>query len=207
MESLVGDPMRGKFTNEDNGVRVTQGKQSLALNLQAREGQAILHKLVAKADVLVHNFRPGVPRRLGLDYEQIRPMNPDLVYVCASSYGSTGGFSRRAAFNPTAGAFSGNSVFQSGEGNTPIGDQAPDPIAGSAVATAIMLGLAARWRLGVGQYLETTMMKSCVYCNSDDAFDYAGKAPRHNPDKDQLGSGSHISLVRNEGRLGVPCGA
>jgi crotonobetainyl-CoA:carnitine CoA-transferase CaiB-like acyl-CoA transferase len=186
IEPLTGDPFRAMITNE-NGIRATQGKESLAVDLKTPEGRQVLHKLVARADVLMHNFRPGVPERLGMDYQTLRSVKPDLVYLYAASYGSTGPHSQRAAFNPTMGALSGNSVFQSGEGNVPIGDQSPDPIAGSGVATGMMLGLAARLRTGRGQYLETTMMNSIVYCNSDDAFDYDGKPPRRNPDQAQLG--------------------
>jgi crotonobetainyl-CoA:carnitine CoA-transferase CaiB-like acyl-CoA transferase len=164
-----------------------QGKQSIALDLKSPRAQEILHKLVARADALMHNFRPDVPPRLGLDYETVSAVNPQLVYLYAGSYGSSGQHSARAAFNPTMGALTGNSVFQSGEGNIPMGDQSPDPISGSGVGTALMLGLAARWRTGKGQYLETTMMNSIVYCNSDDAFSYAGKPPRRTPDKLQLG--------------------
>jgi len=135
----------------------------------------------------MHNYRPGVPERLKIDYETIRAIKPDVVYVYASAYGMQGPDRFRAAFNPTMGAFSGNSVFQSGEGNKPKGDQSPDPIGGSGVATGMMLGLAAKVLTGKGQYIETSMMNSNVYCNSDDAFDYAGKPPRRVPDKAQLG--------------------
>lgn len=186
VEPLTGDPMRAMTTNE-NGIRATQGKESLAVDLKTREGREVIHRLVAKADVVMHNFRPGAPERIGVDYETLRRIKPDLVYLYAASYGSTGPDSRRAAFNPTMGAFSGNSVFQSGEGNIPIGDQSPDPIAGSGVATGIMLGLAARLRTGKGQYLETTMTNLVVYCNSDDAFSYEGKPARRVADKRQLG--------------------
>jgi len=186
VEPLTGDPFRGMITNE-NFIRATQGKESLAVDLKTPEGREILHGLVARADVLMHNFRPGVPERLGLSYEALKQVKPDIVYVYAASYGSTGPDSARAAFNPTMGAFSGNSVFQSGEGNEPIGDQSPDPIAGSGVATGIMLGLAAKWRTGKGQYVETTMMNSIIMCNSDDALMYEGKPSRRQPDGRQLG--------------------
>jgi crotonobetainyl-CoA:carnitine CoA-transferase CaiB-like acyl-CoA transferase len=122
-----------------------------------------------------------------MDYETLKAIKPDLVYVYAGSYGSIGPDRFRAAFNPTMGAFSGNSVFQSGEGNTPKGDQSPDPIAGSGVGTGMMLGLAARVLTGKGQYIETSMMTSNVYCNSDDAFTYADKPSRRVPGKEQLG--------------------
>ena len=186
VEPLSGDPYRAMLTNE-NAIRCLQGKESIAVDLKSAAGKEILRRLVARADVVMHNFRPGVPARLGLDYESLRGIKPDLVYLYAGSYGSTGPDSARAAFNPTMGALTGNSVFQSGDGNVPIGDQSPDPIAGSGVATGIMLGLAARLRTGKGQYLETTMMNSIVYCNSDDAFYYPGKPPRRVSDRQQLG--------------------
>lgn len=186
VEPLSGDPFRKMLTNE-NMIRSFQGKENVALNLKTPEGLAIFYELVKRCDVVMHNFRPGVPERLHIDYAMLKRLKPDLVYVYAASYGSSGPDSLRAAFNPTMGAFSGNSVFQSGEGNIPKGDQSPDPIAGSGVATGIMLGLAARLLTGKGQYIETSMMNSNVYCNSDDAFDYAGKPVRRAPGKDQLG--------------------
>jgi crotonobetainyl-CoA:carnitine CoA-transferase CaiB-like acyl-CoA transferase len=186
VEPLTGDPYRRMPTNE-NMIRAFQGKQNIGLNLKTEEGLAIFYELVKRADVVMHNYRPGVPERLKIDYETLKAIKPDLVYVYAGSYGSIGPDRFRAAFNPTMGAFSGNSVFQSGEGNTPKGDQSPDPIAGSGVGTGMMLGLAARVLTGKGQYIETSMMNSNVYCNSDDAFTYAGKPPRRVPGKEQLG--------------------
>jgi crotonobetainyl-CoA:carnitine CoA-transferase CaiB-like acyl-CoA transferase len=186
VEPHTGDPFRRMLTNE-NMIRTMQGKEPIAVDLKSEAGQQILHRLVARADALFHNFRPGAPERLGVDYETVRRIKPDIVYLHAASYGSAGEYSKRAAFNPTIGAFAGNSVFQSGEGNIPIGDQSPDPISGSGVATGMMLGLAARWRTGLGQYLETTMMNSVVYCNSDDALNYNSKPDRRNPDQLQLG--------------------
>lgn len=186
VEPLSGDPYRRMITNE-NMIRAFQGKENVALNLKSEQGLEIFYQLVRQADIVIHNFRPGVPQRLGIDYETLKAVKSDLVYVYAASYGSVGPDSPRAAFNPTMGAFSGNSVFQSGEGNVPKGDQSPDPIAGSGVATGMMLGLAAKVLTGQGQYIETSMMNSNVYCNSDDAFDYAGKPPRRVPGKDQLG--------------------
>jgi crotonobetainyl-CoA:carnitine CoA-transferase CaiB-like acyl-CoA transferase len=186
VEPLSGDPYRRLPTNE-NMIRAFQGKENFALNLKSEEGLRIFYELVERADIVMHNYRPGVPKKLKIDYETLKAIKPDLVYVYAGSYGSLGPDRFRAAFNPTMGAFSGNSVFQSGEGNRPKGDQSPDPIAGSGVATGMMLGLAARVLTGKGQYIETSMMNSNVYCNSDDAFDYADKPPRRAPDQAQLG--------------------
>jgi crotonobetainyl-CoA:carnitine CoA-transferase CaiB-like acyl-CoA transferase len=198
IEPLSGDPFRSMPTNE-NMIRAFQGKENVALNLKSSEGRTIFHQLVARADILMHNYRLGAPERIGADYATLRKIKPDLVYVYASSYGSVGPDARRAAFNPTVGAFSGNSLFQSGEGNSPKGDQAPDPVAGSGVATGIMLGLAARLLTGKGQYIETSMINSNVYCNSDEAFDYAGKPNRRNPDKAQLGLEATYRLYETAG--------
>jgi crotonobetainyl-CoA:carnitine CoA-transferase CaiB-like acyl-CoA transferase len=186
VEPLTGDPYRRMPTNE-NMIRAFQGKQNIGLNLKSEEGLKIFYELVKRADIVMHNYRPGVPQRLKIDYDTLKAIKPDLVYVYASAYGTEGPDRFRAAFNPTMGAFSGNSVFQSGEGNKPKGDQSPDPIAGSGVATGMMLGLAARVLTGKGQYIETSMMNSNVYCNSDDAFAYVGKPPRQVPDQAQLG--------------------
>ena len=186
VEPLHGDPYRRMPTNE-NMIRAFQGKQNIGLNLKSEAGLKIFYQLVERADIVMHNYRPGVPERLKIDYETLKAIKPDLVYVYASAYGTLGPDRFRAAFNPTMGAFSGNSVFQSGLGNKPKGDQSPDPIAGSGVATGMMLGLAARLLTGKGQYIETSMMTSNVYCNSDDAFTYQGKPPRRVPDAAQLG--------------------
>lgn len=186
VEPLSGDPYRRMPTNE-NMIRAFQGKENIGLNLKSEEGLKLFYELVKQADVVMHNYRPGVPQRLKIDYETLKVIKPDLVYVYASAYGTEGPDRFRAAFNPTMGAFSGNSVFQSGEGNKPKGDQSPDPIGGSGVATGMMLGLAAKLLTGKGQYIETSMMNSNVYCNSDDAFSYEGKPARRVPDKHQLG--------------------
>src|SRR5262249_32293482 len=156
VENIAGDPFRN--SPHETFVRGMQAKEDVAIDLKHARGQEILHRLVARADVVMHNFRPGVPNRLGADYNTLRAIKPDLVYLYASAYGTTGPDARRAGFNPTIGAYSGNSVLQSGEGNSPMGDPSADAMAGTAVATAIMLGLAARWRTGQGQYLETTMI-------------------------------------------------
>ena len=187
VEPPAGDPHRGPGTNEHNRVRANQGKESIAVNLKATEGQRILHQLLTNADVLIHNVRPGAAGRLGIDYGSVRRIKPDIAYIYASAYGSSGPDSERAAFNPTMAAFAGTVALQSGEGNLPIADPSADPIAGSAVATAALLGLAARLRTGKGQYLETAMINSSLYCNSADALDFAGKPAQREPDALQLG--------------------
>jgi crotonobetainyl-CoA:carnitine CoA-transferase CaiB-like acyl-CoA transferase len=187
VEPLTGDPHRGAQTNEHNRIRANQGKESVAINLKSPEGAQLLRSLIRTADVLVHNLRPGVPERLGFDYKRARRLKPDLLYLYSSGYGSSGPDSARGAFNPTVAAYSGTVALQSGEGNTPLADPSADPVAGSVVATAVLLGLVARLRTGLGQYMETSMVQSALYCNCDDALDFAGKPARRLPDAQQLG--------------------
>ena len=78
-----GDP-------ETTAVRVMEGKESLSIDLQHPAGREVMHKLVTEADVFVTSFRPGVPARLGLDYETLSALNPKLVYVHAAGYGIDG---------------------------------------------------------------------------------------------------------------------
>ena len=73
-------------TNE-NMIRAFQGKQNIGLNLKSEEGLALFYELVKRADIVMHNYRPGVPERLKIDYETLKAIKPDLVYVYASAYG------------------------------------------------------------------------------------------------------------------------
>ena len=81
-------------------MRTYAGKECIQVDLQTPEGQELIHKLVARADVLLHNFRPGVPDRLGIDYETCRQINPRLVHVYVGAYGATGPHSRRPGAHP-----------------------------------------------------------------------------------------------------------
>jgi crotonobetainyl-CoA:carnitine CoA-transferase CaiB-like acyl-CoA transferase len=146
----------------------------------------------------MHNYRPGAPARLGIDYETAAAINPRLVYVYAGGYGSTGPASHRAVFHPIAGALAGNLRQQLGRAYPPPPDTEmdvderarvaailqrsnevnPDPNAALNTATAILAGLHARERNGCGGYIETTMLGANLYANADDAIAYAGKPER-----------------------------
>src|SRR5262245_58198664 len=186
-----------------------QGKQSIALDLKRPEGRDIVHRLVARADALSHNYRPGVPERLGIDWETLRAINPRLVYLYGASFGSTGPMAWKAAFHVTAGAVTGGARAQVGAGNLPVAGSAlaPDELARSlyllekaneahpdfnaavAAAAALSLGLFARERTGRGQALETRMMLSNAWVLSKDFVDFPGRAPRELPGPDVTGLG------------------
>jgi crotonobetainyl-CoA:carnitine CoA-transferase CaiB-like acyl-CoA transferase len=203
VEPLDGDPYRRTGLQ---AAKFLHGKESIALDLKAPAGVAILHRLVAGADMFVHSFRPGVPERLGVDYPTLSALNPDLIYLYAASYGSKGPQARRAAFHSTPNALSGAGIVQAGTGNPPVDDSFPDTGSGLGAATALLLGLHARARTGRGQALETTMLASTGYIMSPWLVRYDGLPEPPTADRGQHGLGALYRLYRcAEGWVFVSC--
>jgi crotonobetainyl-CoA:carnitine CoA-transferase CaiB-like acyl-CoA transferase len=191
VEPLDGDPYRRTGLQ---AAKFLHGKESIALDLKRPEATRIMHQLVQSADVFVHSFRPGVPERLGIDYQQLNAINEGLVYVSAASYGSKGPQSRRAAFHSTPNALVGSGILQAGVGNPPVDDSYPDPGSALAVATAALLGLHARDRNGRGDEIETTMLASAGYIMSPYLVRYPGRDPQPIPDERQHGFNAQYRL-------------
>lgn len=201
VEPLAGDPMR-MIVPSPVMVNGVQGKESIAIDLKTGEGREILHRLIRRCDALVHNYRPGIPEKLGIDYETVRALNPRIVYLYAGAYGEDGPTAHRPAFHPTAGAVSGGALHQAGSGSPPApgalltddereaasrhlslsNEGSPDPCAALVVGTALLMGLLARERSGTSQRLMTTMVCSNAYANADGCIAYDGKPPRPRPD-------------------------
>ena len=112
-EPVGGDPFRGMMAGL-GAARCNTGKESICLDLKSSKGRLIARKLVAGADILIHNYRPGVPERLGLDYENLARVKPDLVYLSANGYGRNGPGARRPSTHPIPGAALGGVVWQMG---------------------------------------------------------------------------------------------
>jgi crotonobetainyl-CoA:carnitine CoA-transferase CaiB-like acyl-CoA transferase len=212
LEPLTGDPMGSYYG--DGPAKVMYGKERVSLDLKQPEAQAIAQRIIAHADVFVHNYRPGVPERLGIDEPTLRALNPRLVYLYAGAYGADGPYSALPAYHPSAGAICGNALLQAGAGMPPAPDtdltdaQAkqislhlsranegnPDPNAAMAVATAVLLALVARERHGVGQSVTTTMLSANAYTMSDDWVRYADKPDRPQADAELNGVGPTYRL-------------
>jgi len=108
VEPLAGDPIRFNMPiPEWASARVTQGKESLAVDVFTEEGKAIVEELIRRADLVLHSYRGGVAARMGLDAEAALALNPDLIYHHGQGYGVTGPYSRRQAYAPTIAAGSG----------------------------------------------------------------------------------------------------
>jgi crotonobetainyl-CoA:carnitine CoA-transferase CaiB-like acyl-CoA transferase len=214
IESLRGDEFRTRSQGRD---RTFQGKENLAVDLKAPEGRDVIHRLIRKADAMMHNMRGDTASRLGIDYETAKKLNPEIIYHYAGSYGATGPGAGRPAFHPTAGGLSGGAMWQIGRGNQPPPDDAPleieevvrwgeimlaanegtpDVTAAVAVGTGLAMALYHKSRTGLGQYVETSMLNSNAYVCSDDFLRYEGKPPRREPDSDLRGMHALHRLYR-----------
>ncbi len=197
-------------------VKCYAGKECIQVNLRSPEGQQIVHQLVARADVLLHNFRPGAPARLGIDWDTCRKINPRLIHVYVGAYGATGPHHHRPGAHPLPGALFGGALRQAGRAMPPPREQPmdleeikdvsrllmraneanPDPNASQAAATAITLALLARERTGMGQAVEVTMMQANAWANADEAYDYRGRTGYALPDAECYGLNALYRLYK-----------
>lgn len=143
------------------------GKRSVVLDLQTETGRAIARDLALKADVVVENFRPGVMRRLGLDYETLSRDNPRLIYASISGFGQTGPRAQTPAYAPVIHAASGYelaySEYQRGSDRPANNGIFIADVLGAAHAFgAIQLALYERERSGFGQYVDVSLMDSVL---------------------------------------------
>ena len=120
----IGDPMRGKIAYPDgrSPIWLNEGrnKKTITLNLKTQEGQQIAHKLAAKADVVLLNFRPGQAEKWDLGAKNFHKTNPKLIVVQVSAYGQTGPYSRKGGFDRTIAAFSGNTYVTGYPDSPPV---------------------------------------------------------------------------------------
>ena len=141
-----------------------RGKKSLALDLTKPAGKEIMYRLARKSDVFVHNFRQGVPEKLGMDYDTVRAQNPKIIYVAASGYGPRGAESREPAFDMIGLSRSGISSLFSYEGdpNLPFHGGIADQAGAIMTAYGILTALLARERLGVSQKVDVSHLGSMM---------------------------------------------
>ena len=195
--------------------RTYAGKECIQVDLQTPEGKEIVHKLIAKADVLSHNYRLGVPERLQVDWETCRKINPRLVHVWMGTYGENGLHARRPGAHPIPGAVMGGAMRQMGRGMPPSQEQVmdieaiveatrwlmksnwgPDQNTSPVVATGIMLALRARDLTGKGQPVHVTMLNANAWTNADEYYDHANRPPLAMPDAEIHGLHALYRLYR-----------
>ncbi|MCB1499073.1 MAG: CoA transferase, partial [Bauldia sp.] len=143
---------------------INRGKESLAIDLKNADDLTVLRGLIAKADVAIQNFRPGVARRLGVDWEAMSAINPRLVYASISGYGEEGPWVKRPGQDLLAQARSGVMWLNGDEsqGPVPFGLAIGDMFAGAAAAQGILAALVRRGITGKGAHIETSLLEALV---------------------------------------------
>jgi formyl-CoA transferase len=141
-----------------------RNKRSLTLDLKKPEGVEILKKLVAKADVLVENYRPDVKRRLGIDYETLSALNPRLIYGSISGFGQTGPYRDRPGYDQIAQGLGGLMSITGlpGQGPVRVGIPIADLTSGIFLAQGILVALYERTKSGQGQWVHTSLLEAQV---------------------------------------------
>lgn len=143
---------------------INRGKESLAIDLKNQADLAALRKLIAQADVLIQNFRPGVIERLGLDADHARALNPRLVYASISGYGDEGPWVSRPGQDLLAQARSGVMWLNGdeGQGPVPFGLAIADMLAGATCAQGILAALVRRGITGQGAHVQTSLFEALI---------------------------------------------
>jgi len=166
-----------------------RGKRAIAVDLKKPEGKQVVYDLIATSDMVVENARWGVWHKLGMDYESVIKVKPELIYLSILGHGSTGPYSRSPGFDPVLQARSGQMVGQGGIGKPPVyhaialNDQAA-PMLG---AYGAVLALLARIRKGKGQHIETSLTNASIALQSGEFMDYAGLNRAYRGDTDLRG--------------------
>lgn len=168
---------------------VNRSKQGVVLNLKDEGERAILLKLAAEADVLVHNFRPGVPERLGIDYPALAERNSRLIYCAVSGYGEEGPMASRAGYDQVLQAMTGMCVLQGKAGGPPeLTYGSPvDYYAAALVAAGVSSALFERERSGTGQYVGVSLLRSALAMQSARLIQGVGE--RHDISRDMRSGG------------------
>ncbi len=173
-------------------MSINRNKKSITLNLKTEEARQALYKIAEKCDVVLENFRPGVTRRLGVDYDSLKEINPKLVYCSISSYGQTGPYAQLPSYDMIVQGMSGlmsitgdpdGPPYRSGIAITDIG-------AGMWAALSIVSALRQRDSTGKGQYLDVSMLD----CATSWLTSFAGNYFATGVSPNRLGN-AHFGIV------------
>jgi len=145
-------------------MSLNRGKKSITLNLKEEEAREIFYKIAEKSDVVLENFRPGVTKRLGVDYETIKRLNPRIIYCSISSFGQTGPYNQWPGYDLIIQGM-GGLMGLTGEPNGPpvrVGVAVTDLCAGMYATIGILGALRTREASGKGQYIDVGMLDGSV---------------------------------------------
>jgi len=166
---LKGDDSLGFFN-------LNRNKRSLALNLKSSAARDVFHRLVKTADILVENYRPGVTKRLGIDYGTLHAINPRLIYASISGFGQTGPWSQRPGFDLIAQAMAGIMSITGQPGGPPTKAGVPVSDIGCALFAlyGILAAFIARGHSGQGQYVDASLFEAAIAFSIWDISEFWG---------------------------------
>jgi len=181
----VEEPTRGDETRQWSPywdgqscfyLSVNRNKRNIAVNLKHPEGAAVVKKLAAKADVMIESFRTGTTEKMGLGYDDIRAINPRVVYCSISGFGRTGPLRQKGGYDLMVQAYSGLMSTTGEPDRTPlrIGFSLVDITCGWVAYGGIMTALYQREKTGKGQYVEASLLEGMVSAASYHIVSYLG---------------------------------
>jgi formyl-CoA transferase len=165
-------PERGPDGNALGGPRggpdfqnLHRNKRSMTLNLKDEAGRTVFMALAERADVVVENYRPDVKQRLGIAYDDLKAVNPGIVYASISGFGQDGPYSKRPGFDQIAQGMGGLMSITGlpGQGPVRVGIPIADLCAGLFAAQGILVALLERERSGEGQWIQTSLLQAQVF--------------------------------------------
>ena len=179
-------------------------KRSLAIDLKAAAGLKAVHALIATADVVLHNMRPGTPDRLGIGYDEVKRIKPDLVYCAISGYGQSGPESDRPAYDHLIQGESGM-FMATGTEEQPVrvGFAVADAGTAMVACSAINAALLRRARTGAGAFIDVSMLESCIALMGLNYYNYlaTGRVRGRVGPNPLAQNGSAGTFVTKEGTL------
>lgn len=156
---------RSTLSGERTIIAANHGKLAICVDMKADEGRAIAASMCAEADIVLHNFRPGVAERLGFDQKILRGINPSLITLETTAYGPTGPKALAPGFDMVMQAHSGLQYRAGGIGNAPLCSRSPlvDFATGAVGAIGLLVGLFERFRTGRTLAAETNLLNVCTH--------------------------------------------
>ena len=193
----VGDSTRRsmgfRLKGEDSPgfLALNRNKRSVTLDLKNPEDREVLYALVKTADVLVENARPGVSKRLAMDYDTLNKINPKLIYASISGFGQTGPWSQRPGFDLIAQAMSGVLSATGLPGSDPVKNAIPVGDLGAALFSVygILSAIIGRSKSGVGQYIDASLLEAALGLSIWETTEYWGTGKSPTP----IGSANRMS--------------
>ncbi len=166
VEPPSGEPMRASFRQITASSR---GKRGLAVDMKSPKGLEIMLRLFASADMVHHNFRPGVAERLGIDANTLRTLNPGLIVLENSGYGKSGPKAQRAGLDMILKALCGHEHYAAGAGNPPVcyRPTTVDLAAGMIGAVASLIAYRVKLKSGTGSAIETSLLDTALFMMSE----------------------------------------